>query len=120
MKEFLKKLTTARNIPMLALALFAAVFLVSEINASGLGAQSEEWIYDNDCGDPTNPACYDPHAGDLENDCVDLQNEVCGIKAPLDATHSTPRPLIEGQLEADLNSGNFLGKQDIYAMPRSN
>lgn len=117
MTRLVKKAAAAKNIPLLALALFAAVFMGSKVHASFKVVQTQHWILD-ECTDPTNPECYSLAGGDLSEDCVNQQNAVCGINAPQDeSVEDETLPLIEGQLETDLASGNFIGKPNIFRMP---
>lgn len=117
MLRLVKKAAAAKNIPLLALALFAAVFMGSQVYASVMGLQTEQWLYNDVPGcTETNAACYTIlNTGDLDDECDQLENEVCGITAPDDGG----QPLIEGQLEDDLESGNFQNKANIFTMPRT-
>ena len=117
MLRLVKKAAAAKNIPLLALVLFAAVFMGSEVYASFKAVQTQHWLLDS-CTDATNPDCYSP-AGDLTEVCEQEENEVCGINAPEDETETTPTPLIQGQLAIDLASGNYVGKPNIFRMPRA-
>lgn len=117
MARFIKKAAAARNIPLLALALFAAVFMGSKVYASFGVVQEQHWEYDQACTNPTNESCYTPAPGDLSSLCVQLENEVCGINAP---DNGSGQPLIQGQLAIDLASGDYEGKPNIFRMPLVN
>lgn len=118
MLHLFKKAAAARNIPLLALALFAVVFMGSKVYASFGVVQEQHWEYDaQNCGDPTVESCYTPATGDLNLDCEQEANEVCGINAP---DNGSGQPLIQGQLAIDLASGLYLEKPNIFTMPRVN
>lgn len=118
MLHLFKKVSVAKNIPLLALALFAAVFMGSKVYASLEVADEEHWTYnDSPTCSETNPNCYSPASGDLSLDCEQEENEVCGINAP---DNGSGQPLIQGQLAIDLASGDYEGKPNIFRMPRVN
>lgn len=115
MAHLFKKAAVARNIPLLALALFVAVFTGSKVYAAFQKANEPHWVYTDSSGcSETNPNCYTPTSSDLSTICQQLVNEVCGISAP---DNGNGQPLIEGQLAADLASGDFENKPNIFRMP---
>lgn len=120
MLRLFKKAAAAKNIPLLALALFAAVFVGNLVYASVIGQTSDQWLYDPLCGSPENSSCYDQYGtptGNLSDDCLQEENEVCGIIADEDGT--TGKPLIdpESDLFQDLQNGNYADNDSIFRMP---
>lgn len=118
MLHLVKKAAAAKNIPLLALALFAAVFMGSKVYASFNVVQEQHWLYDaQNCADPTLESCYTPASSPLSLVCEEVENEVCGINAP---DNGSGQPLIQGTLATDLASGDFENKPNIFTMPRVN
>src|SRR5690606_15413815 len=109
-----KKAAAAKNIPLLALALFAAVFMVDQVVASVYNPTPTRWVIKASCTNPESPSCYEEDDGDITADCTGFTN-VCGIVAPDDGG----QPLIEeeSQLYEDLLNGNYLSNPNIYTMP---
>ena len=66
----------------------------------------------------TNEGCYVKLQNDeeLNDECLEIDDEVCGIIAP----DNGGQPLIQGELRTDLESGNFQDNPDIFTMPRTN
>ena len=119
MKRLIKKTVAARNIPVLALALFAALFIGNEVYASLVTQSTPHWYFDrNLCVDPTDPNCYRPAPGDITEDCENDDEELCGIVAPKDETVlDKDVPEIQGQLFLDLLNGQYEDNEDIFTMP---
>lgn len=107
MTRLVKKAAAAKNIPLLALALFAAVFMGSKVYASFNVDDEKQWLYNEECDDPLNASCYTAYEPEtLATDCEDL-SEICGIVALEDQfnTDPVPRPLIDPEMEEDIEAG---------------
>jgi len=122
MLRLVKKAAAAKNIPLLALALFAAVFFGSEALASFEVQGDQHWMYNESSGcNPTNPDCYTEAGAPLDNLCEN-DEEICGIVAPNDTSipDSLPqKPLIDEELEELIETGEFVPNK-VFLRPLSN
>src|SRR5690606_12132494 len=108
------------NIPLLALALFAAAFMGSKVYGNLSTLSDLNWVYDNttECS-PTDEDCYSEHNGPLNAAC-DEDEDVCGIVAPpQDPNASIKKPMIDATLEGLINTADPSTGQ-VFLGPRSN
>src|SRR5690606_13051052 len=112
-----KKIATAKNIPLLALALFAAMFVGSEVLASMRSAAAPSaWTFEptSPTDDPTDPEHYVPYSGDLNDLCSQVEN-ICGIMAEEDP-QNPGKPLIAADLENRINEEDTR-QNDVFLLP---
>jgi|SRR5690606_3535464 len=118
MKKLVKKLAIARNIPMLALALFACVFMGSKVLATvnSSAIVLSQWAFDTDAtaANPTNPDHYVPYSGDLATDC-EQEEDICGIIVEEDP-QNPGKPLITEELLERIENENT-EEGDVFLRP---
>lgn|SRR5690606_365382 len=119
MTHSVKKIATAKNIPLLALALFAAMFMGSEVLASMRSAAAPSaWVPNPDMTspNPTNPEHYVPYSGNLATDC-EQEEDICGILAEEDP-NNPGHPLITEELEGRIIAEDT-NSEDVFLLPRA-
>ncbi len=118
MTRLVKKAAAAKNIPLLALALFAAVFMGSKVlamvNSSSMAPSPWEFDTTITSPDPTNPDHYAPYSGNLATDCVQVA-EICGIIAEEDP-QNPGKPLITDELR-DRIEAEDTSEGDVFLRP---
>lgn len=119
MTQLARKIATAKNIPLLALALFMAMFMGSEVLASMRSAMAPSaWTFEptDPTDDPTDPEHYVPYSGDL-NDLCEQVIGICGIIAEEDPLNPG-QPLIPNDLKERIEAGETGTKApDVFLLP---
>ena len=117
MTQLARKIATAKNIPLLALALFMAMFMGSEVLASMRSAMAPSpWEFDtnNPTADPTMPEYYVPYSGNLADLCAQQEN-ICGIIAEEDPDNPG-QPVITEELKGRIDAQDRT-HGDVFLLP---
>ena len=96
----------------------AKVHFAKEANAL---RADQEWVYDTNAADPTDPNNYTQYTGEGGLDALcEQESEICGIKAPMDTSNpgSTPRPKIDSNLEHRIDTEDT-SQGDVFLLPQA-